>query len=116
VRNGHEFGQSWPVDDGVVSAVKTRHLEPQELGSVVFRSSKGNGHVDVPERVLPFGRHGAKERGVLLGEVFECDPKPRSVQGKVTLMLLPSSTSTSFTLLSRITGSTGSGYLPGCRS
>jgi hypothetical protein len=64
VRNGHEFCQSWPANDGVVSAVETRHLEPQELGSVVFRSSKDNGHVDVSERVLSFGRHNAEERGV----------------------------------------------------
>jgi hypothetical protein len=106
VRNGHEFCQHWPADDGIVSAVETRHLEPQELGSVVYRSSKGDGHVDVPERVSSFGRHNAEERGVRLSEVFECDPKPRSVQGKVMLMLLPPSTNTFFTLLSRITGST----------
>jgi hypothetical protein len=64
VRNGHEFCQSWPADDGVVSAVETCHLKPQELGSVVFRSSKGNMHVDVSERVFSFGRHNAEERGV----------------------------------------------------
>jgi hypothetical protein len=40
-------------------------------------------------------------------------PKPWSVRGKVTLMLLPPSTNTFFTLLSRITGSTRSGYLHG---
>jgi hypothetical protein len=40
-------------------------------------------------------------------------PKARSVRGKVTLMLLPPSTSTFFTLLSRITRSTRSGYLLG---
>jgi hypothetical protein len=28
VRNGHEFCQSRPVDDGVVPTVETRHLEP----------------------------------------------------------------------------------------
>jgi hypothetical protein len=39
-------------------------------------------------------------------------PKPKSVRGKVMLMLLPPSTNTFFTLLSRITGSTRSGYLP----
>jgi hypothetical protein len=64
VRNGHEFCQSWPADYGVVSTVKTCHLEPQELGSVVFRSSKGNMHVDASERVFSFGRHNSKERGV----------------------------------------------------
>jgi hypothetical protein len=40
-------------------------------------------------------------------------PKPRSVRGKVTLMLLPLSTNTFFTLLSQITGSTRSRYFPG---
>jgi hypothetical protein len=64
VRNGREFCQSWPTDDGVVPAVETCHIEPQELGSVVFRSSKGDGHVGVPERVFSFSRHNAEERGV----------------------------------------------------
>jgi hypothetical protein len=40
-------------------------------------------------------------------------PKLKSVRGKVTLMLLPLSTNTFFTLLSQITRSTRSGYLPG---
>jgi hypothetical protein len=64
VRNGHEFCQSWPADDGIVSAVETHHLEPLELGSVVFRSSKGDWHVDVSKRVFSFGRHNAEERSV----------------------------------------------------
>jgi hypothetical protein len=55
VRDDHEFCQSWPTDDGIVFAVETRQLEPQELSSVVFWSSKGNGHVDVSKRVLSFG-------------------------------------------------------------
>jgi hypothetical protein len=37
-------------------------------------------------------------------------PKLKSVRGKVTLMLLPPSTNTFFTLLSRITELTRSGY------
>jgi hypothetical protein len=68
VRNGHEFCQSWPADDGVVSAVKTCHLEPQKLGYVVLRSSKGNGHVDVSKRVFSLAqcqRKGCLTRGVL---------------------------------------------------
>jgi hypothetical protein len=62
--NGHEFRQSRPTDDGVVSAVETRYLEPQELGSVVFRSSKGDRHVDVSEWVFSFSRHNAEKRSV----------------------------------------------------
>jgi hypothetical protein len=46
-------------------------------------------------------------------ELFEGTPKPWSVRGTVTLMLLPPSTNTFFTLLSRITGFTRRGYLPG---
>jgi hypothetical protein len=64
VWNDHELYQSWPANDGVVSAVETCHLEPQELGSIVFRSSKGNMHVDVSERVFSFGQHNVEERGV----------------------------------------------------
>jgi hypothetical protein len=43
VRNGNELCQSWPADDGVLSAVETCHLEPQELGSVVLQSPKVMG-------------------------------------------------------------------------
>jgi hypothetical protein len=43
MRNGHEFGQSRPPDDGVIPTVEVRHFEPQELGSVVLRSSKVTG-------------------------------------------------------------------------
>ena len=71
VRNGHEFGQSRPPDDGVVPAVEVRHLEPQELGSVVIRSPEGDRHVDVAQRVFPFRRHDAEERSVRLVELFE---------------------------------------------
>jgi hypothetical protein len=61
VRKGHELHQSQPADDGVVSAVEMCHLEPQELGSVVLRSPKGDEHVDVSEWVLSFGRHDTEE-------------------------------------------------------
>jgi hypothetical protein len=36
MRNSYELRQSWSFDDGVVPAVEARHLDPQELGSVVF--------------------------------------------------------------------------------
>jgi hypothetical protein len=54
MRNGHELYKSRPADDGVVSAVEACHLEPQELGSVVLQSPKGDEHVDVPKWVLPY--------------------------------------------------------------
>jgi hypothetical protein len=111
--NSHELCQSWSSDDGVVPVVETRHLEPQELGLVVLWGSKGDGHVDVSEWVLPFSRHDAEEGCIRLSEVFDSDPRAWSVQGKVTLMLLPPSTNIFFTQLSRITRSTSSGYLPG---
>jgi hypothetical protein len=46
-------------------------------------------------------------------ELFEYDSQALKCPGKVTLMLLPPSTNTFFTLLSRITGSMRSEYLPG---
>jgi hypothetical protein len=64
MRNGHEFCQSRPPDDGVVPAVKLRHFEPQELGPVVLRSSEGDQHVDVAQWVFSFSRHDAEERSV----------------------------------------------------
>jgi hypothetical protein len=46
-------------------------------------------------------------------ELFEVNSQALEFRGKVTLMLLPPSTNTFFTLLSRIIESTRSGYLPG---
>jgi hypothetical protein len=71
VWNGHELRQSRPADDGVVSAVEVRHLEPQELSSVVFRSFEGDRHVDVSQWIFSFSRHNAEERNVRLVELFE---------------------------------------------
>jgi hypothetical protein len=34
--DGHEYCQSRSLDDGIVSVVETRHLESQELGSIVL--------------------------------------------------------------------------------
>jgi hypothetical protein len=62
--NDHELCQSRPVDDAVVSTVEARHLNPQELGSVVLRSPEGDGHVDVPEWVLPFSWHDTEEGSI----------------------------------------------------
>jgi hypothetical protein len=45
-------------------------------------------------------------------ELFEGNSQALKCPRKVTLMLLPPSTNAFFTLLSRITGSTRSGYLP----
>jgi hypothetical protein len=71
MRNGHELHQSRPPDDGVVSAVEVRHLEPKELGSVVLRSSEGDRHVDVAQRIFSFSQHDAEEGCVRLVELFE---------------------------------------------
>jgi hypothetical protein len=67
----------------------------------------------VSKRVLPFSRHDAEEGSIRLSEVLDGAPKAWSVRGKVTLMLLPPSTNSFFTWLSRIIGSTSRGYLPG---
>jgi hypothetical protein len=67
----------------------------------------------VSEWVLSFSRHDT-EKGVSDSwSSLSVIPKPRSVRGKVTLMLLPPSTNTFFTLISRITGPMRSGYLLG---
>jgi hypothetical protein len=71
VEYGHELRQSRPADDGVVSAIEVRHFEPQELGSVVFRSSEGDRHVDVSQWIFSLSRHDAEERSVRLMELFE---------------------------------------------
>jgi hypothetical protein len=69
--NGHELCQSWPAYDGIVPAVEVCHLEPQELGSIVFRSFEGDRHVDVSQWIFSLSRHDAKERSVRLMELFE---------------------------------------------
>jgi hypothetical protein len=51
VWDGHEFCQSWSPNDGIVSIVEARHLEPQELNSVVLGGPEGDGHVDVSQWV-----------------------------------------------------------------
>jgi hypothetical protein len=71
MRNGHELRQPRPPDDGVVSAVEVRHLEPQDIGYVVLRSSEGDRHVDVAQRIFSFSRHDAEEGCVRLVELFE---------------------------------------------
>jgi hypothetical protein len=80
--NGHEFGQPRPPDDGVLSAVEVRHFEPQELDPVVLRSSEGDGHVDVAQRVFPFSRHDAKEGSVRLVELFEVNSQALECPGE----------------------------------
>jgi hypothetical protein len=108
VWNSHEFRQSWSPNDGVVPADEAYHLEPQELGSVVLWSSKGDEQVYVSEWVLPLGRHDAEEWSIRLRSSM-ATPRAWSVQRKVTLMMIPPSTNTFFTRLSRITRSTSSG-------
>jgi hypothetical protein len=82
VRDGHEFCQSWSPNNGVVPAVETRHLEPQELSSVVLWGSEGDGHVDVTYWVISFCQHDAKERGIRLSEVGDGDPQSLKCLGK----------------------------------
>ena len=65
------FANPWSADDGVVPAVEVCHLKPQELGSVVLRSSEGDRHVYVAQWIFPFSRHDAKEGCVPLVELFE---------------------------------------------
>jgi hypothetical protein len=39
------------------------HQNPQ-LGLIALTGPEGDEHVDVPEWVLPFGRHDAEERSI----------------------------------------------------
>jgi hypothetical protein len=71
VWDSHEFCQPWSSDDGVVPAIKVCYLKPQELSLIVLWGSKGDGHVDVSQWVLPFGRHDAEERSIRLSEVVD---------------------------------------------
>jgi hypothetical protein len=82
VRGGHEFRQPWSPNNGVVPAIEARHLKPQELSSVVLWGSKGDRHVDVPQRVLPLGQHNAKERSIRLSEIIDGDPQGLKRSGK----------------------------------
>ena len=64
VWNSHEFCQSWSSNDGVVPAVETCHLKPQELSSVVLWGPIGDEQVDVSEWVLLLCWHDAEERSI----------------------------------------------------
>jgi hypothetical protein len=64
VWDSHEFCQPWSSNDGIVPSIKMHHLKPQELSSVVLWGSKGDGHVDVSQWVLHFGRHDVEERSM----------------------------------------------------
>jgi hypothetical protein len=88
-------------------------VPPQELSFVVLWGSKGDGQVDVSQRVLPFGRHDVEERSVRLREVLDGDPKGLERSGEGDVDAASPSTNTFFTWLSRITGSMSSEYLPG---
>jgi hypothetical protein len=48
VREGHEFGQPWSSDDGIVLALEPSYLEAQELGLVVVWSAEGDRHEELP--------------------------------------------------------------------
>jgi hypothetical protein len=113
VWNSHEFRKSWSSNDGVVPTVEACHLEPQELGSIVLWGSKGDGQVDVTERVIPFGRHDAEEGSIQLIGVFDGNPQGLERLGEGDVDAASPSTNTFFTRLSQTTGSTSSGYLLG---
>jgi hypothetical protein len=89
------------------------HLKPQELSSVVLWGSKGDGQVDMSQRVLPFSWHDVEERSVRLREVLDDDPQGLEHLGEGDVDAASPSTNTFFTWLSRITESTSSGYLSG---
>lgn len=74
VEDGHELGQPWSLNDGVISALEPSHLKTIELGLVVVGGVEGYRHEVVPQP-FSFSRDDVEERGVRLNEVSSQDPK-----------------------------------------
>ena len=50
VSHGHELGQRWVPEDGVVRQADVGDVEVDELGMVVVALSEGDGKADLPDR------------------------------------------------------------------
>ena len=48
--HGHELGESWVAEDGVVRQVNVGDVEVDELGAVVVARPKGDREADLPYR------------------------------------------------------------------
>ena len=48
--HGHELGQSWVPEDGIVRQANVRDVEVNELGVVVVELPEGNRKADLPYR------------------------------------------------------------------
>ena len=48
--HGHELGESWVAEDGVVRQANVGDVEVDELGAVVLALSKGDRKADLPYR------------------------------------------------------------------
>ena len=50
VSHGHELGQHWIPEDGVVRQVDVGDVEVDELGAVVAAGPEGDREADLPDR------------------------------------------------------------------
>ena len=50
--HGHELGQGWVPEDGIVRQANVRDVEVNELGAVVVALLEGDGKADLPYRVV----------------------------------------------------------------
>ena len=48
--HGHELGESWVAEDGIVRQANVGNGEVDELGTVVLALSKGDREADLPYR------------------------------------------------------------------
>ena len=48
--HGHELGESWVPEDGIVWQANVGDVEVDELGAVVVACPEGDGEADLPNR------------------------------------------------------------------
>ena len=48
--HGHELGQSWVPEDGIVRQANVGNVEVDELGAVVVALAEGDREADLPHR------------------------------------------------------------------
>ena len=70
VSHGHELGESWVAEDGVVWQANVGDDEVDELGAVVIARPEGDREADLPDR----NRGAASDSGERLG-LAEADRK-----------------------------------------
>ena len=49
MRDRHEFGDDWSLEDGMIRCLKISYLKGYALSSEVFPSAEGDGQGDLPK-------------------------------------------------------------------